>query len=69
MNEHALDAQRLLDATPGADDRVLADVKAVVCSPYIAKVVLGVVARDSVGSKEGVKNLGGKVGKEARLRG
>ena len=69
VNEHALDAQRLLDATSGADDRVLADVKAVVCSPDIAKVVLGVVARDSVGSKEGVKNLEGKVGKEARLRG
>jgi hypothetical protein len=69
VNEHAFDAQRLLDATSGADDRVLADVKVVVCSPDIAKVVLGIVARDSVGGKEGVENLGGKVGKEARLRG
>ena len=39
------------------------------CCPDIAKVVLGVIARDCVGGKEGVENLGGKVGKEARLRG
>ena len=69
VNEHAFDAQRLFDATSSADDRVFADVKAGMWSPDIAKVVLRVVARDSVGGKEGVENLGGKVGKEARLRG
>ena len=69
MNKHAFDAQRLLDATSGTNHRVVANVKAVVSGPDIAKVVLGVVARDSVGGEEGVENLGGKVGKEARLRG
>lgn len=69
MNKDAFDAQRLLDAASGANDGVFANMKTIVCSPDIVKVMLGVVAGDSVDGKEGVKNLGGKVGKEARLRG
>jgi len=69
VNEHTFDAQRLLDATSGADDRVFTNVKAVVCSPDVAKVVPSAVTRDSVSGKERVENLGGKVGKEARLTG
>ena len=56
---HAFDAQCLLDTTSGADDRVFANVKAVVCSPNIAKAMLSVVARDGVDGKEWVENDGG----------
>jgi len=38
-------------------------------SPYIAEVMLSVIAGDSVCGKERVENLGGEVGKEARLGG
>ncbi len=44
-------------------------MEAVAGRPYIAKVVLSVTAGDSIGEKERVKNLRGKVGKEAGLGG
>ena len=43
-------------------------MEAVVGRPYIAKMVLSVIAGDSI-EKERVKNLRGKVGKEAGLGG
>ena len=69
VNEHMFDVQCLLDATSGIDSRVFTNVKAVMCSPDVVKVVPSAVTRDSVSGKERVKNLGGKVGKEARLIG
>jgi hypothetical protein len=59
----------LLDATSRADDGVIANVKAVMNCPYVAEVVLSIIARDGICGKERVENLRGKVGKKAGLGG
>jgi hypothetical protein len=42
-------------------------VEAVVSCPYVAEVVLSIIAGDGIGGKERVEDLRGKVGKEAGL--
>jgi len=44
-------------------------MEAVVCCPYVAEVVLSIIAGDGINGKKRVKNLRGKVGEEAGLGG
>jgi hypothetical protein len=44
-------------------------VETVVGCPNVAKLILSIIAGDSISGEERVENLGGKVGKEAGLGG